>query len=136
MSATNLPDIKRLKREDIPGAATWIDPILDNQGRFNEVVYNALNGDLRYGENQSSQIYTTSFTFSTGTQPEIKLRTNKAIMPQGIVVIRYRRDDNGAIDSPIGCQFDYADSVVTIRPSMTPLVDTKKYTLTFLVIFQ
>lgn len=135
MSAKNLPDLKKPRLEDMPGSQPWISPFLDAQNHFNEVVYGVLNGDIRYGENSSSQIYSAKFSFS-GTQPEIQCKTNQAIFPAGVIVIKCSRDDNGSIDDAIGCQFSYAENIVTIRPSLNPLVNGKSYSITFLIIFQ
>jgi hypothetical protein len=135
MSANNLPDLKRLKREDVPGAAEWIDPVLDNQGRFNETVYGAMNGNLTFDGNLSSQIYSASFIFQTGIQPEVKLRLNKAVFPKGVLVIKATRSDNASIDDAIGCGYTYTDGLVTIKPTINPLVNGINYSMTFLVIF-
>lgn len=50
-----LPDVKRISREDIPGAPDWIDRLLEPLNRFLDTVYGALNRGLTFRENFLSQ---------------------------------------------------------------------------------
>lgn len=59
-----LPDVKRISREDIPGAPDWIDRLLEPLNRFLDTVYGGLNRGLTFRENFLSQ--TQSFQIVAG----------------------------------------------------------------------
>jgi len=65
-----LPTSKKILREDIKDAPSWIGSLIDPINSFMETVYQALNRNITFTENISSFIkeitYTTMSTYPTG----------------------------------------------------------------------
>jgi hypothetical protein len=57
----SLPPIKRISKEDIPEAPSWVEKIIYPVNLFFDSVYRALNGSLTMPENIVGQIKEISF---------------------------------------------------------------------------
>lgn len=58
-----LPTIKRILREDVKEAPSWVNGLIDPLNTFMETVYQALNRNLTLSENLAT--FTTELTYKT-----------------------------------------------------------------------
>jgi|GEM_PF-1913115 len=65
---SKLPSITGLKREDFKDAPDWIDRFLSPLNTFMRTVYEALNGNLTFGDNISG--FVKEFTITAGAAAE------------------------------------------------------------------
>ena len=89
-----LPLIKRILKEDLPEAPDWVTRLLYPLNLFFENVYNALDGNITFGENiesQSKQItFTTSSTYD-GSQANfetISFPNELRRAPNGLILLQ------------------------------------------------
>jgi len=65
-----LPASKKVLREDVKGAPSWIIPLIDTLNGFMETIYQAMNFNITFTENISCQIkeitYITPSTYPVG----------------------------------------------------------------------
>lgn len=59
-----LNTINRIRREDLPKAPEWIDPIINILNNFIEQVYSAFNKDITFSENINCQIKTVLIKYT------------------------------------------------------------------------
>lgn len=63
--STNLPEVKRLLREDFTDVeGEWVDRLIYPINSFNEQVYSLLDKSITIDDNIVGDIYTTTFTTS------------------------------------------------------------------------
>jgi hypothetical protein len=67
-----LPPQKRILREDVKGAPSWINPVIDILNSFMENTYQALNRNITFSENIGCAIkeltYKTPSTYPSGLE--------------------------------------------------------------------
>jgi hypothetical protein len=86
-----LPVIKKILREDLKGAPSWVQGIIDPVNQFMEYTYQILNKNVTYTENFSSFVkeltYTTPSTYPSGVsnvsfQNTLKSKASGLILAQ------------------------------------------------------
>lgn len=86
-----LPSIKRILREDVKDAPSWVIGLIDPLNGFMETVYQALNRNLTLNENVASflteQTYTTISTYPTG-QALFQFKNLLKTRPIGVMVMQ------------------------------------------------
>lgn len=67
-----LPSQKRVLREDVKGAPSWINPLIDTLNSFMETIYQAMNRNMTFSENIACTIkeltYSTPSTYPSGVE--------------------------------------------------------------------
>lgn len=58
-----LPSQKRILREDLKGAPSWVGPLIDTLNSFMETVYRALNKNVTFSDNIAANV--KEFTYKT-----------------------------------------------------------------------
>jgi len=68
-----LPTTRKVLREDVKGAPSWIIPLIDALNSFMDSVYGAMNKNITFGDNIGCQVkeltYRTPTTYPTGVDP-------------------------------------------------------------------
>jgi hypothetical protein len=135
-----LPNQKRISREDLKEAPSWIEKMLYPVNSFFESVYSALNKDLTFADNIVSQIKEIQFTTASDyvlndTFEVLNFTHTLKNKPIGCIVLQIyqRTDDYQTITTPVTIDWIEINGVISIN-FVTGLDDSKKYTLRVLVI--
>lgn len=138
-----LPTQKRILREDIKEAPSWIEKLLYPINSFMELVYSALNKNITFEDNISSSQKTLTFltlsTYSSATPKvegfdpltfnhNLKYKPSTVILQQIVV----SEDLYEVITDPVTIQWQEINGVIYIT-YITGLKDFKSYTVRFLV---
>ena len=126
-----LPPIRRLTREDFPGAPDWIDRLLYPINSFFDSVYTALNKTLTFADNITSQtekIVLTAGAAATDNTYEFPLRMKKR--PEFMEWNVVKKDVNySPIGAAIFIEWQY-DGVNVNITSITGLTNGVQYNIT------
>ncbi len=86
-----LPSVKKILREDVKGAPSWINPVIDAFNSFAETVYLAMNRNITFSQNISCQIkeisYKTPSTYPTGVEG-VEFQSTLKTKAQGLFVMQ------------------------------------------------
>jgi len=86
-----LPVIKKILREDVREAPSWVNGLIDPINSFMETVYQALNKNLTLTENIASFVteitYRTISTYPTG-QETTNFMNQLKVRPSGVMVMQ------------------------------------------------
>ena len=132
-----LPPIKKILREDVKSAPSWISGIIDPVNSFMEAVYQSLNKNITLTENIASFvkeiIYTTPSTYPSGVEQVIFMNQLRA-KPTGLMVMQaYERSSYIPATGPVYVPWVEDDGDI-ILSTVTGLAANKTYVLR-LVIF-
>ena len=130
-----LPPIKRLTKEDMKEAPSWIDRLLSPLNQFLDSVYRALNGQITFGDNITAQRFTTELTAgAAATNNTFKFTPTLNKRPEFLIWKVYEKDVNyTAIGSAVWIDWHYDGDFVQIS-AITGLTDTKSYIINLLII--
>lgn len=138
---SKLPSQKRILKEDIKDAPSWIDKIITPLNVFMEVVWNALNKNLTFEDNFVSLTkeveFTTLSTYSSGLisgfEP-IKFKHNLKNKPTGVLLtqILLTNDVYGVILNPVTINWIELNGEIIVN-YITGLDNEKTYTIRLLV---
>lgn len=133
-----IPTTKRIAKEDLPGAPGWATPLLNGINSFFDAIYNAIMGNLTFGENISAQIkeltFTTSSTYESDDDfPEVSFERSLRRRAEGCFIMQIQRSDGEVIAFATTPDWQEINGVIEIR-HIAGLEDSTKYTARFLVI--
>lgn len=80
-----LTNIKRINREELKDAPSWVDPMLGAYNNFMEQATRAINGNLTFSDNSLCAILTN--TFASGVELVVKNPFQNALRPIGVIPI-------------------------------------------------
>jgi hypothetical protein len=138
-----LPNIKKISREDVKDAPSWIDRIINPLNTFMEQVYYALNKNITFSENiacnikdlefKSLSTYTTAIPTSSGFS-KISF-THGLSKVSGVLVLQLSEKGNNYTILTSASTIDWSESNGTIHINyITGLSDSKTYSLRVLVL--
>lgn len=139
-----LPNQKRIMREDLQDAPSWIDRLLFPLNSFMESVYYALNKNITFNENIACQIreitFTTPSTYGVGSPvgvdfDEIRFSNQLRTVPQGVIIMQL--NITNSVDTPLYTAQSlhwYHDDGIIYIPYISGLSASTDYTLRVLVI--
>jgi hypothetical protein len=125
-----LPSIKRILREDVKEAPSWVNGLIDPLNGFMETVYQALNRNLTLTENVASFVkeltYTTISTYPTD-QDIMKFQNSLKVKPTGVMLMQaYDKVTFLPPTGPVYIPWTYDGTQIIIRP-ITGLAADKTY---------
>jgi hypothetical protein len=86
-----LPTSKKVLREDVKGAPSWINPLIDTLNSFMETVYQAMNRNITFSENIGCVIkeltYKTPSTYPTGVD-EVEFTSTLKVRATGLMLMQ------------------------------------------------
>lgn len=137
-----LPILKRIQREDFPEAPDWIEKLTYPINTFFDAVYNALNKNLTFGDNITSEI--KEFTFTTlstyvgtaATFEAIEFVRSIKSAPKGVILLQIYKFGSATyspIEGDVYLDWNETNGTVTIG-LIRGLAASTKYTLRVLVI--
>lgn len=133
-----LPVIKRISREDVKEAPTWIEYLLYPLNQFMQGVYSALNGNLTFGDNINAEIrdldFRTRSDYSLNNFDPVLFVHKLKTKPQGLILVQIvEKDTNSTIYGAVTPQ--WVDSNGTIKINyISGLQDSKNYRIKVLLI--
>lgn len=135
-----LPSQRRISREDLTDAPSWIVRLLNPLNSFMEAVYSALNGRITFVENVRSQFYQTDFTTASdyelnGTFEAIQFAKSFSAQASGVLIAHIYK--KGALSEPLIGSFSlnwFEDSGNIKIKYISGLSDSTSYVVRFLVI--
>lgn len=131
-----LPTIKRILREDVKEAPSWVNGLIDPLNTFMETVYQALNKNLTLNENIAS--FTTDLTYKTPTtyptgQENANFRNDLKSNPIGVQLLQvYDKATYLPPPGPVFIPWIVKDTQIIIYP-VTGLEANKTYLVRLLV---
>ena len=130
-----LPPIKRLTKEDMKDAPSWIDRLLFPLNQFLDSVYRALNGQIDFVDNIKAQRYSIQITAgASAASNTFKFKPTLKKRPEFILSTVFRKDVNYApIGSAVYLDWYYDGEFVQVS-SITGLTNTYVYSISLLVI--
>lgn len=132
-----LPTQKKILREDLKDAPSYVNGIIEPVNTFMEAVYQALNKNITLSENIASfikeLIYTTPGTYPSGVE-EVRFQNTLRARPTGMMVMQaYERSSYIPAPGPVYVPWVEDDGEIIVSP-ITGLEASKTY-LVRLVIF-
>lgn len=132
-----LPTQKKILREDLKDAPSYVNGIIEPVNTFMEAVYQALNKNITLQDNIASfikeLIYTTPSTYPAGVE-DVSFRNTLRTRPTGVMVMQaYERTAYVAAPGPVYVPWIEDDGNIIVS-TVTGLVASKTY-LIRLVIF-
>lgn len=130
-----LPPIKRLSKEDMKEAPSWIDRLLFPLNQFLDSVYRALNRNLDFVDNVKAQKYSIQLTAgAAASNNTFKFQPTLNKAPEFLVWRVYEKNVNyTAIGSAVWIDWYYDGDYIQIS-SITGLTNTNVYIINLLVI--
>ena len=134
-----LPPVKRISKEALPEAPSWVEKLIYPVNLFFDSVYRALNGRLTVPDNISGQIKEISFQVRSdynGTDTTkwdvLKFQSTLGRKASGLVLLQLLRNEDAGSFTPIASSVfvDWEDENRLIKINyMTGFTATKKYLL-------
>ncbi len=134
-----LPIIKRISKEDLKEAPSWLDKVLYPLNLFMESVYTALNKGLTFQDNFASQIKDVEFTTPTNYVSaqnfnKVTFVHSLKTMAIGISILSIHEKQSSAVIKN-AVSLDWRDINGTININfVTGLEDNKKYIIRLLIL--
>src|SRR4030095_1820923 len=92
-----LPTSKRISKEDVPGSPGWVAPLLAGINTFFLAIWDALSGNITFGENITCQIkeisFTTSEDYSIGDWVAVSFLKTLKTKAQAVVLLQILQDE-------------------------------------------
>lgn len=125
-----LPTIKKILREDLKDAPSWVDGLIGPLNGFMETVYQALNKNITLSENIGSflteQTFKTVTTYPTG-QGNISFQNELKTRPVGVILMQiYDRQTFTPPPGPTSIQWTLDVNQIVVYP-ITGLEADKTY---------
>ena len=132
----SLPKVKRILREDLKDAPSWIDKLIYILNLFMDSVYSALNKNLTFGDNIRAQIKTFQITAGTTADLNIFSFQTSITNPAGVILMNIvdTQGNYTVITSATSIPSWHYISGKLYIDSITGLTDTHVYNITVLVI--
>lgn len=135
---SQLPPYRRIGLEDVKGAPSWIEGLINVLNNFMETVYGALNRNLSFSENFRAEF--KSFTLTAGVTADLnKFRFTTALKqkPTGVIPMQvYELGGNYVVlTAPLSIPSWRWESGQIIIESISGLTSTKQYSVTVLVTY-
>ena len=131
----NLPAIKRITREDLKDAPSWIDRLIYPINLFMDSVYRAMSGQITFVDNITAQKYSFQITagaLATDNTMTFSPTLNKR--PEFLLATVIEKNTNYVpIGSAVYLDWNYDGTYINIT-SITGLTNTKTYEVKLLVI--
>ena len=132
-----LPTLKRVLKEDVKGAPSWANPLLNTLNSFMETVYQGFNKNITFSENIGCSIrqitYNTPSTYPTGVEP-IRLEARLKVKATGVLLMQiYDRTNYTPPDGPVYIPWT-EDNGEIVLGTITGLDASKSYILRLLII--
>ena len=139
-----LPEYRRILREDLRDAPSWIDKLLTPINSFFDIVYETLNRNITFNDNIACQIKEMTFkTLSTYTSAtpltdgfeELVFKKTLPYKAQGVMIMRIYEDadDYRPITNAVSCDWYDTEGDIVIN-YISGLDDSTDYVVKFLVI--
>lgn len=130
-----LPDLRRIRIEDIKEPPKWLSLLITPINRFMETVYYALNKDLTFQDNIKSQIETFDVEADSINTTGQKLRIKINQKPVGVILLSIVKDSTffDPVAAAIGIDWTIEDEFVKIQ-NISGLTATENYKVTVLII--
>lgn len=130
-----LPVIKKILREDVKDAPSWIGAIIDPFNSFAETVYQALNKNITFSENVRAFVkeivYTTPSTYPT--MGDIEFLNELKVKATGILVLQaVDRSNYEPAPGPVYIPWAEDNGSIIVKP-ITGLEASKTYNIRLLV---
>lgn len=130
-----LPVIKRISREDVPGAPGWIDRLLYSINLFFDAVYYALSKNITLEENIKSQIH--KFSLEAGamsTDNTYQFANELKRKPTMLFVgdVKQRAGEFVPIAAAVFVDWEFDQNVIYVR-SITGLLAGETYDFVLLL---
>ena len=128
-----LPVIDELRKEDLPDAPEWIDPIINAYNRFAKFMYRALDRNLTIKENLSGDIIVLDKISQNDIDIGYKVKTR--VSPSAVLIGKIAKRDVGShetITDAVSIDWTYQDGFITIH-NITGIDSTSNYNINLLV---
>lgn len=130
-----LPSIKKILREDLKGAEDWVNGLIDPLNNFMETVYQALNKNITFTENISSNVKELVVRTSSAypTMERIEFLSNLRTRAIGLQVIQaYEKGTYTPAEGPVYAAWVEENGTIIIH-NITGLEASKVYNIRLLV---
>jgi hypothetical protein len=138
----SLPPVKKITKEDLRDAPSWVTYLLNPLNTFMESVYSALDSNLTLGDNISADIVTISFKTRSdyGTTTPLtdgwevqKVKSTTRYRPKSVVVGGIvDKEKFSTITSNIFVHWEFLNGFINIK-YITGLEASKKYEVNLLI---
>jgi hypothetical protein len=134
-----LPTQKRIMKEEIKEAPSWVERLISPINRFMETVYNTLNKNVDFRNNIRCDIVEYQFkTTPTGTfDLPIILKHNLKSRPEGVLLLEIRQVDGNysPVNGSLSLQWRGGNQEVYIESiGVNNLNNSTTYMFRFLII--
>lgn len=133
-----LPNVKRINREEVKEAPSWIGQLLAPLNQFMSAVYLALAGQLTFTENIRASIKELSFTtasdYTSGTFETLKFPHNLRVKAQGVLIVQLndRADSEPIVTGGVSVNWLERSGQINVR-YVSGLSNSTDYVVRFLV---
>ncbi len=131
-----LPPTKKILREDVKEAPSWISGIIEPVNSFMENVYQALNGNITFTQNINSFVKELTYrtTASYPVADQVSFTNELKVRATGVFVMQaFDRANYQAPAGPVYVPW-VEDNGSILVSSITGLAASKVYTLRLLII--
>jgi hypothetical protein len=131
----SLPKIRRILKEDYKDAPAWFDKLIFTLNMFFDSVYNALNQNLKFGDNVTAQI--KEFTVTAGATADLNTAVFTLSIAQinGIILLSVVQQGTATVlTSAVSIPSWRVISGQMYIDSITGLTSGKIYTIKVMVI--
>ena len=132
-----LPTIKKILREDLKEAPSWVNGLIDPLNSFMETVYQALNKNITLSENVAS--FVTEFTYTTPSgypigQGTFSISNTLKTRPIGVLPLQvYDKITYVPAPGPVYIPWAYQNGNLIEISTITGLEASKTYTVRVVV---
>ena len=128
-----LPPIKRLTKEDMKDAPSWIERLLVPLNQFLDSVYRALNGQISFVDNITAQRYSIQLTAgAAATNNTFKFQPTLNKKPEFLIWRIYEKDTNYAVGLAVYVEWFY-DGDINIS-AISGLTENHYYIVNLLIL--
>lgn len=132
-----LPSQKKILKEDLKDAPSWIDGVITPVNTFMESTYQALNKNITFTENIASFVkeisYTTVAAYPVG-QEQIKFQNTLKVRASGVMVMQVY-DKSNYTPAPGPVYIPWVENLGYIQiDTITGLEANKTYMIRLLVV--
>ena len=130
-----LPVIKKILREDLKDAPSWIGGIIDPFNSFAETVYQALNKNITFNENVRAFVKELTYTTpaSYPVMDDVEFLSELKVKATGVQVLQVvERSNYEPAPGPVYVPWIEDNGSIVVKP-ITGLEASKTYTIRLLV---
>lgn len=126
-----LPSLKRLAKQDIPGAPGWVDSLLLTVNNFMQTIFGILAHNLTFEDNFKCQIAELAVA---GDLASATIGLKAVDLAKGVLFLGYIKGKGYAVPTaPVAFTWEQLGTNVEIT-GITGLVAGERYSLRFLVV--